>query len=549
MHKKIIVFGIISIFLLTGFTTASTINIENEDNKWTVLDITTDDKDETVDIRVAIFTDEEENEDFYGPYSRTCYFVFAMKNYSWKVNDKTYSFKIDLLPSKELRSGKLTTENYDVLLYPPETAHYKTFTCFTRFKIKKLIEKKVIAEFVEDGGGVFGTCGGSIILGGLENKPDTYIEKVSKNSMLHISPITTESNLGLPLICELAGFNEERIGSSGAYYWYSGWNASDYDLNYHTNVCLDVQINKNHPIFDDHIENTRRIRWVGGGPLVIPENPDREIQVIATFPEEEMSENESTQIHYWTYTGGMAGIIKGLLNKKEHYYYTKFSPLLSMYCFAGDWDKLDKVVETNFANKPFFTTEIYPNENKARIARCNGHPEDNVWWGGYIEDVEDTDYNSQYEAFYKWKDITPEEETEEDEFAFNYCIIRRSVAWASQKVPDNDLPSVYGESQVCDFELERQSLEFTVKCNVKTESNPIEVDLYYRNSTDNISWSEWILFDSDNDNSNGFNFEFNNPNGTGYYEFYSIRKVILDEEIMMERAPPGADAFAYVDID
>jgi hypothetical protein len=539
MKMKILSIALVALMIGNIFIVSADFIQEDSINE------SSDEKD-VVEIRVAIYTDEKENEDFYGPYGRTRYFVFALENYSWQVGNKTYCFKPTLLTTNELLDNKLTVENFDVLLYPPETEHYKSIKCFSRFKPNYLKEKRIIIEFVEDGGGVFGTCGGSMIFGDIENEPDTYVEKSTKNSALCISPVNTETNIGLPLICELAGLEVERVGSNGAYYWYSGWNASDYDINYHTLVCLDVPIDKNHPIFDDNIEDTRRMRWIAGGPLVLPENPDREINVIATFPSEEISDNESTQIHYWSYNGGVLGLIKGILNRKQNYFYTDFSPLLSMYCFAEDWNKLDKIVETNYANRPFFTTEIYPNENKARIARCTGHVEHNVWWGGYIEEAEDTDHNNQYEAFYKWKDIIPENETEEDEFTYNYCIIRRSVAWASQKVPDNDLPTIYGESQVSDFKSENQPLNFNVTCNVKIEEDPIELDLYYRHSLDNANWSNWTLFGSDNYSSDGFGFEFDSPNGTGYYEFYSIRRVILSSETEVERVPPGADSKVFV---
>ena len=537
MKIKMVSLMIVLLFVTTSFTSVYVASKSIEK---------TDFSDEVIPIRVAIYTDEAEDEDFYGPYGRTRYFVFALENYSWQVGNKTYCFTPTLLNTNELLDNKLTVENYDVLVYPPGTEHYKSSASFTKFKPKYLKEKRIITKFVEDGGGVFGTCGGSVILGGLENTPDTYLERGTNNALLHISAINTEIDMGMPLLCELAGYEVERIGDSGAYYWYGGWNASDYDINFHSVVCLDVPVDKTHPIFNDNIKDTRRIRWIAGGALVLPENPDREIQVIASFPSEEISDNESTQIHYWKYTGGVLGLIKGLINRKQNYFYTSFNPLLNMYCFAGDWEMTDTMVQTNFSNKPFFTTEIYPNENAARMARCSGHPEHNVWWGGHTEDVEDTEFNNQYEAFYKWHDIIPENETVEDEFTYNYCILRRSVAWASKLVPDEDLPAMYGESEVRDFELESQSLNFNVTCNVETEDKPIELDLYYRHSIDKVNWSEYNLFGTDNDSSDGYGFEFNSPNGTGYYEFYSIRRVICVNGTI-EREPPGADSIAFVE--
>ena len=74
-----------------------------------------------------------------------------------------------------------------------------------------------------------------------------------------------------------------------------------------------------------------------------------------------------------------------------------------------------------------------------KIVFCSGNTEFGVFWGGHIKPVEDNDNNSLYEGFYDWVNITSPEEKLEDEKTYNYCIIRRSIAWASKKVPDNDL--------------------------------------------------------------------------------------------------------------
>ena len=368
---------------------------------------------------------------------------------------------------------------------------------------------------------------------------------------LGVSAIDVENNLySMPLVGELLGKKPEEIGAGSAYLWYSGWNQSNYSVNYNTGVCVDFEVSHDNPIFEDYLENTRKIRTFVDQRMVIPENPDREIKVLAKYPDEEVSDNESTQIHYWDYTGGVIGLIKGLFGSGETFHFDQFGFLLNAYVYAKDWKKMeDKPVVTNVSNSPFMTTEIYPNENAARIVRCSGHLEHNVWWDGYIEEVEDTDENCQYEAFYRWKNVTPEDITPEDEFSYNYWILRRSVAWASQKVPDSDLPAVYDESEVCDFEGGSCSLEFNISCNVKLEEEPIELDLYYRNSTDNVNWSEWAKYGTDDDSSDGFSFMFNSPNGTGYYQFYSIRNVEYEEFIETEKVPPGPDATVFVEVE
>jgi len=55
------------------------------------------------------------------------------------------------------------------------------------------------------------------------------------------------------------------------------------------------------------------------------------------------------------------------------------------------------------------------------------------------------------------------------------------------------------------------------------EGDKIEnLSLYYRYSTDNSSWGGWTLVGTDSDNSDGWSWSFANPDGDGYYEFYTL---------------------------
>ena len=402
-------------------------------------------------IRVTILTDEKESdEDFYGPYGRTRYFMWALSNYSWMVGNTSYYFNVTLLPIKKLLRGELTTDNYDVLIYPPDTANEKLFrTGFSRLP-RNILLKKRITNFVQDGGGYFATCGAAAISGELENKPKTFMERLLKNSCLGISGVKISMNTAIPILSQWAGFGPQAVGSLG-YLMYGAWNQTNPNDNYHSGACIDVSISKSNPIFNDYLEDTRRIRWIGLPALVISEDSDREITVLASFPAEKISDNDTIQISHWKYTGGLRGLVKALFKQEgDIHYWDNLGIFMKTYVLASDWEP-DMPVETNFSNEPFMTAEIYPNENKARIVLCAGHPEDNVWWGGYIEEVEDTKDNNLYEGFYHWKDIIPEENTTEDEFSYNYWIVRRSVAWVSKIVPDNDLPPIYDPLEVIDI--------------------------------------------------------------------------------------------------
>ena len=512
-----------------------------------IINIVNGDKGDITEIRVAIYTDEIENEDFHGPYGRTRYFLYAL-DYDWKAGDRSYHFVTTLLPTKSILRGELTTDNYDVLIYPPDTADENLFYTGLSLLPRNILRVRNIVNFIKDGGGFFGTCGGALIAGNVVNKPETYGERIMKKSCLGISGLNIEFNSAIPLLTQIFGHDPDSVGTI-SYLFYGSWNMTNMSNNYHSGACLDVPVSRDNPIFDDYLEETRKIRWIGAPPLLIPENPDpeRNITVLCRFPEEEISDNESIRIHYWKYVGGIRGLVKGLFfGDGEIHWMENLGILMKPFVFSGDW-KLDALVETNYKNQPFMTTEYYPNENKARIVLNIGHPEHNVWWGGHIEEPEDTDNNNLYEGFYYWKDYIPEDETLQDEFSYNHWMIRRSIAWASQKVLENDLPSVYGPSQVSDIYPYKQSARFTIEGNVEMSYWITFLDLYYRYSEDNTNWSEWIKYDTDIDSSDGWSWDFNSPNGTGYYQFYSIRHLKNEYECFYEIAPQtGPDAIAQV---
>jgi hypothetical protein len=153
-----------------------------------------------------------------------------------------------------------------------------------------------------------------------------------------------------------------------------------------------------------------------------------------------------------------------------------------------------------------------------------------------------------YDGLYTLEGATPLNETIEDEFTYNYCIISRSVAWAA-KVPDNDLPAVYGPSQVSDIYPYHQSLNFTVIGNVKEEAyGNISVELCYQHSNDNTSnWSDWTMYGTDTSASDGWSWDFDSPAGAGYYRFYSLRHVEFEGSTEIEAPPSGPDAVVYIE--
>ena len=177
-------------------------------------------QDNIIEIKVAIYTDEIENEEFHSEFMRTRYFVYALRNYNWTVNNTSYGFKVNLLSTKELNKGELTVENYDVLIYPPGTFDKKlTKTYLSKLHPHNILEKKRIRDFIKQGGGFFGTCAGAIIAGEMVNKPETLWEKMFQNAMLDISDVNCNVQYKMPLVHDVVRKKIE-MSPKNAYYWY-----------------------------------------------------------------------------------------------------------------------------------------------------------------------------------------------------------------------------------------------------------------------------------------------------------------------------------------
>jgi len=126
--------------------------------------------------------------------------------------------------------------------------------------------------------------------------------------------------------------------------------------------------------------------------------------------------------------------------------------------------------------------------------------------------------------------------------------INRSASWLStsfntMNAPDTFLSRGDEENVTNTFVEDIDPYTITYKPYMLTASAPSGLDnviLWYRYSTDNMSWGNWVQNETDSVSPWQWNFNFSN--GTGYYEFYSIgNKSGLPDEI-----PPGsADAICY----
>lgn len=375
------------------------------------------------------------------------YFPLILHNYTWTTHQKTYKFIVEYLFDNDILDGKLDTRTYDVLLVPgggvgDGQSITKGFT-FSR-RVKKW--KKKISTFIYDGGGYVGICGGTALITDLktaEKKPRTFLERQYNKSSLNVSCVSSYYNtIAFPLFYPFQHNHPEKIGATAYVFSFAPGETQD-GIHIHTGgVPIEFQICKDHPIFSDFTSITHRIRWWGGPALIVPEHPDRDVKVLARYPTQEVSENNDIKIYAWKYVGGIHGLVSGFF-KALHFIKKEKDSLkrvfLYTYYFAGTWQRTNKIINLDYANKPSITAEVFPNSNQGRILLCTTHPQYMVWNKGRIREMENSENTCLATGLHKWEGIEPFSKTLTHELTSTWWMVRRFVAWAA-KVPDDHLP-------------------------------------------------------------------------------------------------------------
>lgn len=399
-------------------------------------------------IRVAVLAEEP-----LGWGSGKHFFPVILHNYSWASPTTTFTIQTSYVFDRDILKGKLNTREFDVLLVPgggvgDGQAVMKGF----RFSRKARRWRKNISSFIKDGGGYVGICGGTALITTLQTamkKPRTFFERQYHQSSLGITTVASfYRSFAFPLFYPFQRNHPEDIGASAYVFSFAPGITTDGVRVHSGGVPIDVSLCSHHPIFSGCDRQTVRLRWWGGPALVVPEKPDREVQILARYPEQELSENKAVRIHAWQYVGGLHGLFTGLMKSARFIKKEKESLknlFLYSYYMAGDWRPTDRLIELDYSNKPCITTEVYPNEQKARIVLCTGHPEYLVWWGGHITERKEGVFHCLGEGLYQWHEIQPLSTDANAELTHSWWMVRRFVAWAA-KVPDDALPPIQNET-------------------------------------------------------------------------------------------------------
>lgn len=399
---------------------------------------------EDITIRVAVLASEP-----LGYGSGKHYFPTLLDGYRWTAGGRSYRFTARYVYDEDVAEGRVTKADYDVFLMPgggvgdgeAVTKAFKAVPSVKRWR-------RALQDFVKGGGGYVGVCGGAALMTGLDTgreRPHSLLERFYDASALGLSCVKSYYNdLSLPILTALQRRYPERVGATSYVFSFAPGVTKDGKRIHTGGVPVDFDVAKDNPLFGDYPEARMRMRWWGGPGLVVPMFPDREVKVLARYPNPDFSQDPRTRAAAWRYVGGLLGALRGAKDAVKTILRDKLSwsdIVTYTYYLAGPWEKSARNIDLDCAGRPAITAEIYPNEHQGRIVLSAPHPEYMVWWGGEIGEVPESRSVCLGEGMHQWTGIEPLSETVQRELTYSWWVVRRMVAWAA-KVPDDAMPPI-----------------------------------------------------------------------------------------------------------
>jgi len=174
-------------------------------------------------------------------------------------------------------------------------------------------------------------------------------------------------------------------------------------------------------------------------------------------------------------------------------------------------------------------------DNSEYVELWYAYSDDNETYGDYTKYANDTESSN----IWSW-DFYFEEEVGWYRF---YSIAGNTTSGYREEPPEEaevelafeTTPPTSHSSKTGPYWINTEPLELNAEADDDL-SGVDEVELWYRYSTDNETWNDWTLFESDTRSPWSCDFDF--PDGDGYYEFYSIA---IDRAGNQETAPSSAD--------
>ena len=512
----------------------------------------------------------------------------ALKNYRWVVDDSDFFFNTTLVNWFE-NKNYLNNSIYHVHIIDGVADEY--IMCIDNpTKIDDNFRLN-LEEFIKNGGGYIGRCGGSQIPPThTDDKPDTLLEYyfIKQNAFLEDAPeIKTYVKLGFPIISQRF---QKRYGplfphlpklripqdpgalGLGAYIMY---NVSKHKIA-GVSLYLDIEA-KDHPIFKDYHGNTIYCNSQGGGSFPYP---PAYAQTLTRYPSECFDTHEQQKINIWEFqwsfpclkilkiiiemfANGLIQIldVSDLPPEWQEYFDEEENvpaPQIFQYLTSllPDWKQTNNIAKTDLQNKSAIITFEY---GKGRVILSGPHPANRiVSEDAYItNDIPDTDCNTIRKGLYRWK--LGDDYIDNDSLIPNkdlWWYLRREAAWVSNQTKDDSyLPPVYNRSQVVDIKPYLQnSSEFPIYCCVGREDNSnwnwsdVNLTLYYKYKYGYDQWTNWTAYNSVYNRPYNFTFNTTICNGSGMYRFCSVLNTTENETSnwTCDDFPPKWDTQVYV---
>ncbi len=539
-------------------------------------------------------------------------------NYSWIVNDRQYTIQTTSTNLTTLQNWDELNESDVLVMSGMQDEHIflgapilgYTMLLWTKLKgggityekvNPKLIRNNLLRFVNESKKGFVGHCSGSVLpVSQYNNVKTTFVEKmIQKNAFLMDQDTRVRSlvRAGLPVFDEHYSWDNpilnfirnprgdpQAIGQM-AYLYYSGVNMEN-ETHHFGGFPVDLIVrDTSHPVLNGFFGDTLPVRYGAGPALYVPAD-DTDVSRLFDYPDG-IGNDQWTKVIAWRFP-----FIQGKLVRRFFYAFTSGDTTeLSKYLLVGDvlggkynWqnfpDWKQKLIfpaqdteiveiEPELSNQHAILAFNYPegDEEGGRIFLSCVHEDCQIWSreGNYLTDMPDTEYNTLYNGLNTWRNSTTNDLlTEDDKTEYvNAWLNQREIAWAA-KVPDPDMPPVYGASQVVDIKPELiEDTEFTIECCVIQKNgdywNTTNLSLFYRyiGANSSYQWTDWTCYDSINSTPYCFDFDISQAMGAGRYEFCSILNTttwkqegsVWTRYDYNESLPPGPDAWCGVGED
>jgi glutamine amidotransferase-like uncharacterized protein len=317
-------------------------------------------------------------------------YIMEILNYTWAMENQLYRFNVTVIDDMDVKGEgniTLTRDNFDVFIIGASARSYLIdgLNCTWRSNVR---------DFVANGGGYLGICGGANAGSFGFEKPKNIFHRWVNQGVLGLADVHIIDNfLGEWQYLIKFGFD-------------AFWNDDNGDniTPYYASINTTVEKNQGNAIFSGYGNNFIDITYAGGPGMYAAYGSDDKLGTIIPLLRYNEELMDSKPLHYWIPT-------------------------------LNGW-RIVKQVTTNLEDRLAGVATTY--NSSGRVVLYGPHPEDRVVVNGYVKEYLG---RSMINFVFPFETYVFNYYGTQLDRSCNWWIIRRSVAWAAQ-IPDVDLPPI-----------------------------------------------------------------------------------------------------------